>query len=450
MALTRGPIMKGMILFALPLMVGNLLQQLYNVVDTMIVGQFLGADPLAAVGSAYTLMTFLTSILLGLCMGSGAMLSIRYGQKNETQFHKDINASFLIIGIIAVVLTITVYALLDHILVWMNVPGNVIGYMHDYLFWIFAGIGGIFLYNYFSCVLRAIGNSVVPLVFLAISAILNIILDLVLVVVVPWGVAGAAIATSFSQWVSGIGLWLYQRYKYPQLNIDRSYRINGFTIKEIFNASFLTCLQQSVMNLGILMVQGLINSFGSIVMAGYAAAVKIDSFAYMPVQDFGNAVSTFIAQNYGAHHQDRITKGIRIATLIAFGFAIVVGLIVVFGSETFLTLFIPRDDVAAIQAGAAYLKVVGWFYWGIAGLFLLYGLYRAIEYPAMSLVLTIISLGTRVILAYWLADQESIGVNGIWWAVPIGWFLADIVGVVVYQLWFKHRLNQKIHGSTMV
>ena len=442
MKLTDGNIVKSLILFSLPLMAGNLLQQLYNVVDTMIVGQFLGNDPLAAVGSSYTLMTFLTSILLGLSMGSGAMVSIRYGQKNESQFHKDINASFLIIAIITMVLTIVVYGLLDHILIWMNVPDNVTLYMHDYLFYIFAGLGGVFLYNYYACTLRAIGNSVIPLVFLAVSALLNIGLDLLFVVVIPLGVSGAAIATSISQWVSGIGLWLYQHHRYPFLRLNFTYSINGFTIKEIFNASFLTCLQQSVMNLGILMVQGLINSFGSIVMAGYAAAVKIDSFAYMPVQDFGNAFSTFVAQNYGAGKYDRIKKGIRYAVLLSFGFAIIVGLIVIFAAQPLLQLFISSDNGAAITAGASYLHIVGAFYCGIAALFLLYGIYRAIELPWMSLVLTIISLGTRVILAYYLAGLPQFGANGIWWAVPIGWILADSVGVGLYVLCFSKRLER--------
>ncbi len=446
MTLTQGNIIKALVVFALPLMAGNLLQQLYNVVDTMIVGQFLGENPLAAVGSSYTLMTFLTSILLGLSMGSGAMLSIRYGQKNDSQFHKDINASFLIIASMTVVLTIIVYALLDWILLWMNVPDNVLLYMRDYLFYIFAGLGGVFLYNYYACVLRAIGNSVTPLIFLAISAVLNIGLDLLLVVVIPMGVAGAAIATSISQWVSGIGLWLYQRYRYPILRLDFTHRINGFTIKEIFNASFLTCLQQSVMNLGILMVQGLINSFGSVVMAGYAAAVKIDSFAYMPVQDFGNAFSTFVAQNYGAGKEDRIHKGIRYALILSFGFSIIVGSIVVLGAPQLLTLFIPAQNVAAIQAGASYLQIVGCFYCGIAALFLLYGIYRAIEMPAMSLVLTIISLGSRVVLAYYLAGLPQFGANGIWWAVPIGWILADIVGVGAYVIIFGKRMHAKLES----
>lgn len=210
--LTKGPITVNLLLFALPLMFGNLLQQLYNVADTWVVGRYLGANALAAVGSSYTLMTFLTSIK---------------------------------------------------------------GLMKDYLWVIFLGILATFLYNYFANLLRAIGNSMLPLLFLAVSSILNIILDLLFVLKFHWGVQGAAGATVFSQYVSGIG---------------------------------------------ILMVQGLVNSFGTVIMAAFAAAVKIDSFAYMPVQDFGNAFSTYVAQNYGAKEEKRIKGNLDVsADRVVFG-----------------------------------------------------------------------------------------------------------------------------------
>lgn len=171
------------------------------------------------------------------------------------------------------------------------------------------GISAVFLYNYFACLLRAVGNSFIPLVFLGISALLNVGLDLVFVLVFKWGVAGAGAATVVSQFVSGIGICLYTYLKMPEFRINRSYmKMDRKVLAEISGFSFLTCVQQSVMNFGILMVQGLVNSFGAVVMAAFAAAVKIDSFAYMPVQDFGNAFSTFIAQNYGAGRHDRVEK----------------------------------------------------------------------------------------------------------------------------------------------
>ena len=434
MDLTQGNITKTLLKFAFPMICGNLLQQLYNVVDTLIVGQFLGAGALAAVGSAYTLMTFLTSILLGMCMGSGALFSIRYGEGNSRRLQEDMFVSFVLIASVTVAVNIGVFVFLDGIMGLLLVPGDIYGLMRDYLAVIFWGIGGTFFYNYYASLLRAVGNSVVPLIFLGISALINIVLDLYFVVSCGWGVEGAALATILAQWFSGLGLLLYKKLKCPQLKVEkRQMHMRMETVREVTGASVLTCLQQSVMNLGILMVQGLVNSFGASVMAAFAAAVKIDSFAYMPLQDFGNAFSTFIAQNHGAKKNDRIREGIRCAVRTAVIFALCVSTVVVVFARFFLLIFIRPEETEILAIGLSYLRVVGPFYAGIGLLFLLYGLYRAIERPAMSLVLTVISLGTRVALAYLLSAVPAIGVLGIWWAVPIGWALADVFGVAYYR-----------------
>lgn len=432
--LTRGPVTKGMLLFALPMILGNLLQQFYNVADTLIVGQFLGATALAAVGSSYTLMTFLTSILLGMCMGSGAVFSIRFGEGDRARLKNSLSLSFLMIAAFTVVMNLAVFLLIDPMMGLLQVPEEVYPLMRSYLWVIFWGIGGTFLYNYFACLLRAIGNSATPLLFLGVSAVLNIPLDLVFVVVVPWGVAGAAFATSLSQWVSGLGLLAFTLVKMPQLRPSRQdVRWEKDRVLEIARFSLLTCVQQSVMNFGILMVQGLVNSFGTVVMAAFAAAVKIDSFAYMPVQDFGNAFSTFIAQNYGAKRMDRVRRGIKSAVVSSVVFALLISVLVFVFAKPLLLLFVKPEETEILAVGVQYLRIEGAFYFGIGILFLLYGLYRAIERPGMSLVLTVISLGTRVALAYILSAIPAIGVVGIWWSVPIGWALADVTGVLYYK-----------------
>lgn len=432
--LTRGPVTKGMLLFALPMILGNLLQQFYNVADTLIVGQFLGATALAAVGSSYTLMTFLTSILLGMCMGSGAVFSIRFGEGDRARLKNSLSLSFLMIAAFTVVMNLAVFLLIDPMMGLLQVPEEVYPLMRSYLWVIFWGIGGTFLYNYFACLLRAIGNSATPLLFLGVSAVLNIVLDLVFVVVVPWGVAGAAFATSLSQWVSGLGLLVFTLVKMPQLRPSRQdVRWKKDRVLEIARFSLLTCVQQSVMNFGILMVQGLVNSFGTVVMAAFAAAVKIDSFAYMPVQDFGNAFSTFIAQNYGAKRMDRVRRGIKSAVVSSVVFALLISVLVFVFAKPLLLLFVKPEETEILAVGVQYLRIEGAFYFGIGILFLLYGLYRAIERPGMSLVLTVISLGTRVALAYILSAIPAIGVVGIWWSVPIGWALADVTGVLYYK-----------------
>lgn len=431
-SLTQGPITKNILLFALPLMFGNLLQQMYNIADTWVVGRFLGADALAAVGSSYTLMTFLTSILLGLCMGSGAAVSMQYGSGETEKMRQSVFQSFLLIAGIALVLNLLVYLGLNGILWLLRVPAELCPLMKDYLLIIFLGITATFLYNYFANLLRAIGNSVVPLAFLAVSAILNVILDLVCVLVLDWGVKGAAVATVFSQYVSGVGIGLYTLKKFPQLCPKRTdCRWDRKNLANILNLSVMTSVQQSIMNFGILMVQGLVNSFGTVIMAAFAAAVKIDSFAYMPVQDFGNAFSTYVAQNYGAGQPDRIKKGICSAGLTSAVFCIVISVLVCAFAAPLMGIFIDPAQTEIIAAGVQYLRIEGACYIGIGVLFLLYGYYRAINQPGMSVILTIASLGTRVALAY-LLSATPLGVTGIWLSVPIGWALADAIGIGYY------------------
>ena len=436
--LTKGPITIQILLFALPLMLGNLLQQMYNIADTWVVGQFLGADALAAVGSSYTLMTFLTSIIIGLCMGSGAAISMQYGSSDYPKIRQSVFMSITLIGSITILINVLVYVCFGGILWILQIPQEIRPLMKDYLMIIFLGIPATCLYNYFANLLRAVGNSVTPLIFLAVSSILNVLLDLIFVLCLHWGIPGAAFATILSQWIAGIGITAYTMLCFRELLPGRKdLHFNRNTLREISNLSILTCLQQSIMNFGILMVQGLVNSFGTAVMAAFAAAVKIDSFAYMPVQDFGNAFSTFVAQNYGAGQNDRIRKGIRSAVTASSLFSLLIsGLVFVFASPL-MQIFISASESEVIRIGVQYLRIEGACYIGIGILFLLYGYFRAVNRPGISIVLTIASLGTRVLLSYILSAIPILGTTGIWMSIPIGWFLADAIGIGIY-----------LHGKT--
>ena len=434
MDLTRGRITGTLLWFALPMILGNLLSQTYNITDTLIVGQFVGKEALAAVGSAYTLMTFLNSILLGLCMGSGVLISVYCGKNDLQRMRQGICLSFLLIGALTILLNVAVFVGLDAILVFLKVPQEVVSIMRAYLRIIFWGIGAVFLYNYFACIQRAAGNSVTALIFLALSAGCNIALDLLFVLGFGWGIEGAAAATVIAQLLSGIGMLIFTLWRMPTLRVGRKdLNWDGKLMRELWRLSFLTSVQQSVMNFGILLVQGLVNSFGPGVMAAFAAAVKIDSFAYMPVQDFGNAFSTFVAQNFGAGKRERIRRGIRSAGICTLAFCLLISAGVCLFAKELLLIFIKPWETEVLAIGVSYLRIEGAFYCLIGFLFLFYGYFRAVKRPGVSVVLTVISLGTRVALAYGLAAVPAIGVTGIWASVPIGWFLADLAGVVMLR-----------------
>ena len=414
-----------MLRFALPLMLGNLLQQCYNIADTLIVGRVLGARALAAVGSSYALMVFITSVFIGLCMGCSALFSIHYGARDLKALRRSLFSSILIIGATTLVLNTVSLVFINPIIRIMQTPAEIEKLTHDYLFIVFLGMVPVCVYNFYAFLLRAVGNSVVPLVFLAVSVVLNIALDLALILGLGMGVEGAALATVAAQTVAAVGLCIYTRRNFPELSLTRTdCKTDRASLNRVASWSFLTCLQQSVMNFGILMVQGLVNSFGTAVMAAFAAAVKIDSFAYMPVQDFGNAFSTFIAQNFGAGRTDRIRRGIRSAIIVTTVFALAVSALVFLLSPWLMSLFVSAGESEIIAIGVEYLRIEGSFYVGIGYLFL---------------VLTVVSLGTRVALAYALAAIPSIGYTGIWWSVPIGWALADITG-----LWYYRRRRDTI------
>jgi len=438
--LTRGKISHSLILFALPMIAGNLLQQFYNIADTLIVGRVLGSNALAAVGSSYTLMTFLTSIFLGLSMGAGALFSIYQGRKDLSSLKLSILHAFLLILAVTLVLNLAVYAGIEPILTFLRVPDEVRPGMRTYLLIIFAGLIATSVYNFFSCMLRALGNSSVPLIFLAVSAVLNIALDLLFVAVLPFGIAGAALATVLAQYVSAVGILLYVLLRCRMwLPSKKEWRFSHSILKEILNLSSMTCIQQSVMNFGILMVQGLVNSFGPAVMAAFAAAVKIDTFAYLPVQDFGNAYSTFTAQNYGAGNHERIRRGTKDAFALSAAFSIVISLLVNLFAHPLMQIFVKASEMEVIaRIGVLYLRLEGSFYLGIGWLFLLYGYYRAVKRAEMSVVLTVISLGMRVALAY-LFSATALGVAGIWIAIPIGWALADMTGLFFLRRAFRSQ-----------
>lgn len=274
--LLNGPVFRSLLLFSLPMALGNLLQQSYNIADTWIVGRWIGPDALAAVGSAFALMTFLTSIQIGLCMGSSVVFSMAYGASDQNRLKEAFCASAFITGFASLVLCAGSYGLIDSIYTWLNIPKVVDQIFLQYMKIILAGIPAVGIYNYFSSCQKARGDSFSPVLFLALSVALNIALDFWMITGLYLQAAGAALATLISQWISALGMMVYSLSH--DLDLRKAlahFRCQRSSLKEVLSYSLLTCLQQSVMNLGILIVQGIVNRFGAIVMAAFAAAKKL-------------------------------------------------------------------------------------------------------------------------------------------------------------------------------
>ncbi|MGN2349192.1 MATE family efflux transporter [Clostridium cagae] len=431
--MTTGNPSKLIFKFALPMILGNIFQQVYNLVDTIVVGKFVGAHALAAIGSSFSIVVFITSIIIGLAMGANVILAQFYGSNEKDKFKIVSITSFLFIGAVTLVLMILSLNSIDFLLTIFNMPEELIMDSKAYLIIILSGLGFTFIYNLATAMLRSVGDSKRPLYFLIISSIINVILDLVFVINFNLGVKGVALATIIAQ---GISALLSCIYVYTKLSFIRftkkDLKLDKDILKLVAKYSILTSIQQSIMNFGILIVQGLVNTFGVTVMAAFAAGVKVDSIAYMPVQDFGNAFSTYVAQNKGAEKFERIKKGIISSVKMIITFCLVTSSFILVFSKNIMLLFVDEKEEEIIKLGVQYISVVAVFYVLIGFLFMFYGLYRGLGMLKISIILTVMSLGTRVGLAYVLS-ATLLGACGIWWSIPIGWALADALGVIVYK-----------------
>ena len=415
--LTIGKPLQQIIKFAIPMMIGNLVQQCYNIVDAVVVGKVVGSEGLAAVSGSFTVIVFLSSIIIGLTMGAGVVYAQYFGAKDRQKLKQAISMGSISILIVTMILEVGSLYGLKWSLRCMQIPVHIEEMTKSYLGIVLGGMIFVFLYNTMSCILRAVGDSRTPLYFLILSAVINTGLDLLFTIKLGLGVKGVAIATVIAQGTSALCCMVYGYKKLSFLRFQASdLKWDGSIFKQTAQYAVLTSIQQSIMNFGILMVQGLVNSFGVTAMAAFGAVNKIDAFA------------TYVAQNKGAGKEERIKEGVRYAIRLIVIFCILISIIVLVKGRALIGIFVPSSEVLVIETGIQYLKIVAPCYMLIGFLFMYYGYYRGMGQAAMSIVLTIISLGTRVILAYGLATVPHIGLKGVWWAIPIGWALADVVG----------------------
>ncbi len=422
--MTKGNPAKKIIAFTLPIFLGNLFQQIYSISDTFVVGRFLGKEALAAVGACSAIVIFITSVLIGLCMGSGVFFADLYGALKNDELSISISTSAIFIFLVTCVIMVASLLCIEPFMRLFQIPEEVMGLAKEYLTIIILGLPFLFLYNMATVILRAMGDSKTPLIYLIIASTINVAFDFILVTVIPLGVKGPAISTFAAQLLSGVPITIYTLKKLDFLKLSLKFDKKIFST--VAKYSLLTSLQQSIMNFGILMVQGLVNSFGVVTMAAFAIGVKIDAFAYMPSQDFGNAFATYIAQNKGAKQDLRIKQGFQSVIFCSTLFSLVITVLVLVFAPHLISLFSPGSD-EVVRMGAEYLRVEGLFYVLIGYLFIHYGFFRGLGAFKTSILLTVVSLGTRVFFSY-LFVFLGFGVTAIWWSIVIGWALADVIG----------------------
>lgn len=362
--LTEGSCLKQILLFAAPLLVGNLLQQTYNLVDAAIVGRCLGTDALAAVGASSSVQFLVLGFCIGTCAGFGIPIAQRFGAKDYRAMRSYIFHSVLLTALFAVVLTSVCTLLCSNILHMMSTPDDIFSGAYTYLLIIFFGIPFNLLYNLEAAMLRAVGDSKTPFVFLAVSTVTNIALDLVCILVFRWGVAGAAIATITAQALSGILCFFFIRRKQEILHIsaadcrfDRDYCLSALAMGAPMG------LQFSITAIGSMVMQAANNGLGSIYVSGFTAGARLKQFTMCPYDALATAVCTFCGQNLGAKRFERIKQGIRVGVALALIYGISIGIVLICGGRVLSMLFISSSQVAVLDASAKYLRYMGFMYW---------------------------------------------------------------------------------------
>ena len=438
--MTIGNPSKILFYFAIPMVAGNILQQLYSIIDSMIVGNFVGAEAFAAIGASYPITFVLITVANGCSIGCGVIISQYYGGKLIDKVKTSIFTSLIFAGLFSFVLMLLGIIFSNSILSLMNTPSDIFKDSYIYIKIYFIGVVFLFLYNIVNSSFNALGNSRTPLIFLIFSSFLNIGLDLLFVVKFQWGEAGAAYATLISQGVSAV-LSLFFLLKSLK-SIQHEEKIVFFDIKilkNIFKIAVPSILQQSIVSIGNLFVQSLVNSYGAVVIAGYAAATKIDSITILPMSSMSNAVSTFTGQNIGAHKSERIKDGYKAALIMIGIFCAFAAITLFLTGHNLVGLFVDStSNGGVINIGTQYLKIVSLFYFFMGLMVITNGILRGSGDMKVFLASTFANLSTRVICAYGLAF--FIGQSAIWWAVPLGWLSASSISVFRYRSGkWKHK-----------
>lgn len=423
---------RSMFFFALPMIIGNLFQQFYNMADSVIVGNYVGEDALAAVGASYSFTTVFIMIAIGGGIGASVLVSQYYGAGKYKEMKTAVYTFLIAFGVCSILLALLGFLLNPTILHALKTPDNIFADAVLYLQIYFTGLPFMFMYNVLSANFNALGKSNIPLFLLIFSSVLNVGLDLWMVLGFGLGVAGVAIATVIAQGLSSIlsfGILMRLLKNYASEDAEK---FNFEMFVSGIRIAVPSIIQQSIVSIGMLLTQSAVNRFGSSAVAGYSAGIRLESVCIVPMIAAGNAMSTFTAQNLGAGQADRIEEGYRAAFRIILGFMVVLIFLSQFFYSPIVSLFVKQaDSPEAFSTGTAYFRFVGWFFEFLGFKAVMDGILRGSGDVKVYMAANLINLGIRVLVAQLLSPV--FGIQFVWYAVPLGW----IVNFLISYFWFR-------------
>lgn len=430
--MTEGSVVKNILFFSVPLILGNLLQQLYNTVDSIIVGNYVGSNALAAIGSSTSLVYLLIAFSQGVSVGAGVVISQRLGQKNKEGVQTSVHTALALAVILGIILTVGGILFSKEILLWMNTPEEVLTDAVTYLRLYSAGMVFNVVYNMAAGILNAAGNSKRSLGYLAIASVTNLILDLVFIIGMKTGIAGAAIATNIGQIVSCVlAIWFLVRTQTDYKVCLSKIKIHKATAGLIIKIGLPTGFQNMVISLSNILVQSSVNSFGANAMAGFGAYMKVDGFNVLPVTSFGMAATTFVGQNFGAGKLERVKRGMWITLGIGMIYTITTGILLLTFSETIMQLF--SHDPAVIAYGRQAMRFFCPFYWVLSILHALSGTVRGTGKSMPPMIVLLISLCLFRVLWVQFVMPNIASIEGIFMLYPISWTIGS--GLMILYTW---------------
>lgn len=431
---TTGNEAKHIFRFALPMLIGNIFQQLYNVVDSIIVGRYLGEKALAAVGASFPIIFMVIALILGIGIGSSVVISQYFGAKNYDKVKRAADTTYIFLFFAGIILTIVGLLSGEYIFRLMRLPEEILSMAKTYLDIYMYGLVLMFGFNSVSSILRGVGDSKTPLYFLLVSTFLNIFLDVLFVLVFKWGIAGAAWATVAAQAFSFIiALICLERLRHMLRISFKSLVFDWNIFKQSIKIGLPTGIQQTLVALGGLALMGIVNTFGTDVIAGFSAASRIDSLAVIPIMNFSASLSGFVGQNIGAGKIDRVMRGLRATIKMSVLFSIFISAVILVWGDKMMVVFTTNPKV--VDIGYHYLMIVSIFYVAFAVMFSINGLLRGAGAAVIPMYITLLSLWiVRIPLAYLLSKTFGMGEAGIWWSIPIGWLMGAVASVFYYRL----------------